>query len=313
MPLVKRSEPDILVNPVNAAGRMDAGLAKAFADRWPAMVEDYKSLCDQSVLGVGDLHVYHDAKSHNTIINMLVKRDWCDGTTVEAIEMGCAKLADYLRQHPYHTVAMPAFGTGSGRLDPVFAEDVLIRHLEPLPNIIHLSMRPDRFERPPIYVAVVGSRAYTDYLKIDFGVSEGLLEFGLKYEDVTAMVSGGAKGVDKVACGSGRPGDNEPNFAREHGIRPIVCQADWDRYGNSAGFVRNRMVADIATHVIAFVGSKSTGTRMLLELVNKHNASVDAVLSSYVAPTDGAVFDHPYVPLPQKKPIYVCDVSKESV
>lgn len=325
MPIVKRSIvdmighfapfTDVLVNPVNCGGEerkgvMGAGVAKAFADTYPAMYEDYKRVCSKGELTIGTLHIYTDPESKIIIINFPTKRDWRDRSRVEDIEMGCIKLAEYLTQHPFYTVAMPALGTGLGKIDPVVAEDVFMQHLDPLPNIIHLSMRPDRFEHPPLYLGVVGSRAYTDYERIDLGVSDGLIEFALDYKDFSGLVSGGAGGVDSVACGSGRPGYNQPTLAKQHGIKPIVCQADWQRYSNnSAGFIRNRTVMDIATHVVAFVGKQSTGTRNLVELVVKYNRKVDAYLQEMTIPSGWDVFRSPAKPIPVKKQLHICDIS----
>jgi O-acetyl-ADP-ribose deacetylase (regulator of RNase III) len=317
MPLIKRSEVDMLrlapftdlvINPVSLSGRMSAGLAKAIADQWPAMAEEYHTLCEQGQLAVGQLHIYYDPTSKNTIINMLVKKDWRDQTTIEDIESCCIQLATYLQQHPFHTAMMPAFGTNSGKLDPVFAEEVLLRHLDPLPNIIHLSMRPDRFVRPPRYLVVVGDRNYADFDRIDIGVGEALIEFGLHWGEFDALVSGGARGVDKAAAGTGKPGDTEQTVAKAHGLRPIVCQADWERYGNSAGFVRNRTMADIGTHFVAYVAKESVGTKMMIGLIKRLNEQIDQQLASLLPPTGGDVFDRPYIVPPEKKRLIVYHV-----
>ena len=319
MSLVKRAESDmlrfssftdILVCPVNAVGRMGAGLAGAFAARWPDMEKAYMASCANHELSVGKLQIYYDDKSKNTIIGMVTKQDWRDYSTFSDIEQCCIKLVEYLRQYPFHTVAIPPiFGIRPGGIEPEFAESIFMQYFDPLPNIIHLSMRPDRFVTPPLYLAVVGSRDYTDYNKIDLGVMEGLLEFGLKFEDLSGMVSGGARGVDAIACGNGKPNDTSMTIAQQHGVRAIVCHADWERYGNSAGFLRNRTVEDIATHVVAFVGSKSVGTRGLIALVDRYNASIDKFVAEQIIPTNGDIFDRPLVQLPEKKKLYVCSVS----
>jgi hypothetical protein len=245
---------------------------------------------------------------------LITKKDWRDITTLGDVELCCFKLAEYLKEHPFYTVAMPAFGTGPGPLDPVFGEEYIMKYLDHLPNIIHLSMRPDRFVQPPKYLAVVGSRKFTSYDKIEEGINKGLVEFGLTYSDFDAMVSGGAPGVDYVACGTGKPQDLDPNIASKYGLRAIVCRADWERYGNAAGFLRNRTVEDIATHIVAFVGSKSVGTRTLIDLVNRHNAHVDKFLAEQVlsqGPWD--IFDRPPLVVPEKKKLHIVDISSTSV
>lgn len=323
MPLVRRSvadmighfsnHTDILVNPTNLTGLMNSGLAKAFAERWPAMAEDYREYCASGKLDLGSLHIYRDPESKNTIINLPTKRDWRDIADIADIEAGCVKLAVYLQQHPFHTVAMPLLGGGTQRHDPADVPAILTRHLEPLPNIIHLSIRPDRFIEIPRYLVVVGSRAYNDFERIRLGVMDGLIDFGLSYKDFEAMVSGGAAGVDRAACGTGRADDDHPTLARENGVRAVVCRADWDRYGDSAGYVRNRTVFDIGTHFVAFVGSRSRGTKNTIRLIETHNETVDQLSRAAPAVDPSAVFDGPAPVIPEKKKLHICDISNLSV
>ena len=328
MPIVKRSISDmighfssftdILVNPVNCVGTMGNGLAKAFATRWPDMCKEYKTKCRDGSLRVGTLHIWYDEKTKNTIINFPTKRDWRDVSRIDDIEIGCQLLAQYLSERPLHTIAIPPFGTGNGKLDLDIVMPILMRYLDPLPNIIHLSIRPDRFETPPLYLAVVGSRAFRDYNNIDIGVMDALIRFEKTYSDFEAMVSGGANGVDALACGTGKKSDTSPNVATSHGMRPIVCHADWGRYGDSAGFIRNRTVADIGTHFVAFVGLKSVGTRMLISLIKRHNESVEKEISLITPQNpgmgfDGDIFNRPTVVPPVKKELFVCDISNISI
>lgn len=330
MPLVKRSEvdllrfsqfTDVLVNPTNTHGSMSSGLAKAFKEQFPAMYDSYVAVCKdengdagKGALQVGKLHIYHNDETKNIIVNLPTKRFWGDLSNADDVELSCEKLAEYLRKHPFYTVAMPILAMGHEKLDVDASYAVMAKHLDMLPNIIHLCMRPERFNRPPLYLAVVGSRRYTDYDQIDIGVSDGLINFGLSWDDFEGMVSGGAQGVDEAACGTGDPDERKINIARAHGLKPIVCRADWDRYHKVAGFLRNRTVADIGTHFVAFVGSQSVGTRGLIDLVNRHNANVEKLQNARNYPTEGDVFFSTFShPLPEKKLLYVHDISKVSV
>lgn len=318
MPLVKRSEPDmlrfvgladILINPVDCSGESRGGLTKVFAERWPDMHDGYQSRCKSGKMAIGDIYSHHDKKSGSTIINIATKQNWMDGNASDNLESVCINVVDYLKSYPFHTVAMPILGIGYSRQSSVAIDPILTQYLDPLPNIIHLSIRPDRFEEPPLYLAVVGSRAYDDYFRIDLGVMDALAQFGLTHKDFEALVSGGANGVDKVACGTGKPGDNEINLASQYGLRAVVCLANWGRYGNSAGFLRNRTVTDIATHIVAFVGAKSVGTRGVIELVNRHNTHVDKLTAERVAVPVDDIFGKPQEPIPKKKLLCTHDIS----
>lgn len=79
------------------------------------------------------------------------------------------------------------------------------------------------------YLLIAGSRKFLDYLLfcqiVDFCL-QSLIQQGYRI----VIVSGGAKGTDSMAERYGKD--------REYEVK--VFLADWNRFGNSAGFVRNR-------------------------------------------------------------------------
>ena len=72
---------------------------------------------------------------------------------------------------------------------------------------------------------IVGSRGYTDYASFKAKCDALLAE-----KTDIEIVSGGASGTDARA----------ERYAHEHGYSLQVFPADWSRYGNRAGYVRNR-------------------------------------------------------------------------
>jgi len=63
------------------------------------------------------------------------------------------------------------------------------------------------------------------------------------------IISGMAKGADTIAA----------RWAYENDVKLLEFQAEWDKYGKSAGFIRNtRMLEEEPTHIIAFPGGKGT-------------------------------------------------------
>jgi hypothetical protein len=70
------------------------------------------------------------------------------------------------------------------------------------------------------------------------------------------VVSGGARGVDSWAV----------DFARARGLHFEEYPADWDRYGKSAGYHRNRDLVDKADFVVAFWDGVSRGTFHTIQL-----------------------------------------------
>lgn len=96
-------------------------------------------------------------------------------------------------------------------------------------------------------LAIVGSRNYPQMHLVS--------AFVRRLRPTTAVVSGGARGVDTVA----------EKTARDRGLEVIVFLADWDRLGRSAGMKRNKDIVDAADGVVAFWDGKSRGTANSIE------------------------------------------------
>lgn len=74
---------------------------------------------------------------------------------------------------------------------------------------------------------------------------------------ITEVVCGMASGAD--TCGK--------VWAEENGIPVAKFPADWNKFGKSAGFRRNREMAEYAYSLIAFPGG--TGTKNMVETMKK--------------------------------------------
>ena len=80
----------------------------------------------------------------------------------------------------------------------------------------------------------------------------------------TIIVSGGAKGADSLA----------EKYAAANGIEIKVFPAEWNKYGRSAGPIRNKKMLDYISDdagslVIAFWNGKSRGTKNTIENAQK--------------------------------------------
>jgi hypothetical protein len=96
------------------------------------------------------------------------------------------------------------------------------------------------------YIAIVGSRSITDkefvFSTIDCYLSN-------LNKDEIVIVSGGAVGIDSLAM----------LYAAEHNIKTEIFKPDWEKYGKSAGFIRNQQIVDRADYLLAITtGSKGT-------------------------------------------------------
>lgn len=82
---------------------------------------------------------------------------------------------------------------------------------------------------------------------------------------VTEIVSGGASGVDTFA----------QMIAKEYGFPLKVMNADWDKYGRKAGYIRNSEMAEYADALIAIWDGKSPGTKMMIDIAQKKGMPVE--------------------------------------
>ena len=100
-------------------------------------------------------------------------------------------------------------------------------------------------------VLVAGSRTYNDYEEF-----VRIMDKVLANQTDISIVSGGAKGADSLA---------EAYAAARH-IPIKVMHADWDKYGKSAGYKRNRQMHEFIANCpdrgcILFWDGKSKGTQ----------------------------------------------------
>jgi hypothetical protein len=108
--------------------------------------------------------------------------------------------------------------------------------------------------------AIVGSRDYPDL--------EAVRRYVATLPEGCVVVSGGARGVDRVAA----------HEARQRGLRVVEYLADWDRFGRRAGFLRNEQIVAAADTVIAFWDGESRGTKHTIDLARRHHKPCHVIL-----------------------------------
>lgn len=99
-------------------------------------------------------------------------------------------------------------------------------------------------------VIVAGCRNFFDYSFL----SKKLDNILCKVEDLE-IVCGGAQGVDSLG----------KQWAESKGYKVKMFPANWNGLGRSAGPIRNRQMAEYATHCICFWDYKSKGTMDMIE------------------------------------------------
>jgi O-acetyl-ADP-ribose deacetylase (regulator of RNase III) len=122
-----------LVNPVNTAGVMGAGLAREFKRRYPEMFREYAALCANERLAVGKLFFYR-APDARVIVNLPTKQHWRQPSRLEFVETGLRLFATYYAAFEITAVAFPRLGCGLGGLNwENQVKPLMERYLDPLP------------------------------------------------------------------------------------------------------------------------------------------------------------------------------------
>lgn len=108
--------------------------------------------------------------------------------------------------------------------------------------------------------AIIGSRSFNNY--------DLVLETLLEYENIiTLIVSGGAKGADTLG----------ERWAKEKNKEVLIFYPEWDKYGKSAGFRRNKDIIENSDIVFAFWDGVSKGTKSSIDLANKLNKELKII------------------------------------
>lgn len=108
-------------------------------------------------------------------------------------------------------------------------------------------------------LAIVGSRTFNDYNRLE----EVLFQSGMLYE-IECIISGGAKGADNLA----------KLFALRNNIQFREYPAQWDKYGLSAGYIRNEEIVEACDEVLAFWDGVSKGTKHTIDIAKNKNKKV---------------------------------------
>lgn len=144
-------------------------------------------------------------------------------------------------------------------------------------------------------LCVFGSRKGVSYADVEEAVSLALYCWHLSVDDITKVVEGEAPGADllgkKWAEDRGIPVDPYPAKWDDLTVRPIkIKQGPRGPYNALAGFQRNDVMADVATH---FVGlrrpAKSSGTDDMVKRVvfRKKPAYLYHIVCPYDTDGDG--------------------------
>ena len=113
-------------------------------------------------------------------------------------------------------------------------------------------------------LAIVGSRSFDDYNLLVSNIDSFIRNLkNDKNVRISCIVSGGARGADKLAR----------RYASDRHLQIIEYLPKWKRddrtNDRSAALVRNRLIVDNADYIFAFWDGKSPGTRSTISYAKK--------------------------------------------
>ena len=101
-------------------------------------------------------------------------------------------------------------------------------------------------------VVIAGSRDITDYNILLKAIKECPFQ-------ITEVISGRARGVDTLG----------EQFAEDYSLKLHLFPADWKKYRNAAGPIRNAQMADFADAVLCVWDGVSSGTKDMMNQAKK--------------------------------------------
>lgn len=117
---------------------------------------------------------------------------------------------------------------------------------------------------------ITGGRSYFKIEEMHIYISKILSKLN---SDNTEVIFGEAEGADRTAL----------NICNWYHIKHKVFEADWDKYGKSAGLIRNQQMLEYALDAdeatcLGFWNGRSRGTKNMLDIANESGIKTYVVM-----------------------------------
>jgi len=114
-----------------------------------------------------------------------------------------------------------------------------------------------------IKLVIAGGRDFNDMELLNSTLQELYISKGIVIEDVCGL----ARGADILG----------KQWAIAHGCKVHEKAADWDKYGKSAGYKRNKEMGEFADEVLVFWDGVSKGTKHMIDLTKMMNKPLNII------------------------------------
>lgn len=142
MPVTERTgnifttQADVLVNTVNCAGVMGAGIALEIRRRYPDLFAKYVKQCELGMVAIGNLDIYRSTDPW--ILNFPTKTHWRLPTKIDYVRAGLEAFVRLAGNADFHSIAFPLLGASHGGLDPEQSRATMLKYLSSLPLEIEI-------------------------------------------------------------------------------------------------------------------------------------------------------------------------------
>ena len=129
------------------------------------------------------------------------------------------------------------------------------------------------------YIIIAGSRDFNNYEFLrktmdDYFEVEKVKNPGKNIKNDVCIITGGARGADSIGA----------SYASNSFLAHSTMNANWDKYGNSAGYIRNKEILEVAKKgdrrtLVAFWDGVSRGTKSMIDLAT--NAGFEVIVVEY--------------------------------
>lgn len=122
-------------------------------------------------------------------------------------------------------------------------------------------------------IIIAGSRDFNDYKLLKTSIRDILKNISLESIGKIKVISGTARGADQLG----------ERFSKQFKLEVVKFPADWNRFGKSAGYIRNEEMAKYSVKdgnygmLVAFWDGESRGTRHMINLAKRHGVEVHVI------------------------------------
>jgi O-acetyl-ADP-ribose deacetylase (regulator of RNase III) len=126
-----------IVIPVNCVGAPGKGVALAWAEKYPELVNEYKDACREDRLRPGEVGIV-TSKDGQKFMLVSTKSHFKDPAKIEWVDSILRRIEYILRLAPYDTVTLPPIAGGLGWIPKSKVIKLIHRHLDPIGSRVTL-------------------------------------------------------------------------------------------------------------------------------------------------------------------------------